>query len=311
LYSTLKYIAHYLLWLTLIAVPVPEITAQHFIQTNSTAELQSFFRRSSDWIPLISAHRGGPEPGFPENCIATFANTLQSVPAIIECDVQLSKDGQLVMMHDDKLDRTSNGSGKLSDYTLAELQQLRLKDNDGQLTDFRIPTLDSVLQWGRRKTIIQIDVKRGVAPEQIVKAIHRNQAQAYSVVITYSITDALTYHRLDSSLMLSVTVRNSEDLQRLEQSGIPYAQVVAFVGVSEPEPDLYEALHRRGIACILGTMGNLDNRAAARRTNIYAGLVKNGADILATDRPLAAYQAIQPLIPRQSSKQAFFTQPLH
>ncbi len=96
-----------------------------------------------------------------------------------------------------------------------------------------------------------------------------------------------------------------EELNRLKASGIPNKNIVAFVGITEPEPALYEALHQNNISCILGTMGNLDRSAEARQSNVYANLVKNGADILATDRPVEASAAIQELIPKKSSQRKF------
>ena len=265
----------------------------YYVGFDNAADLRQYFRRTPGRKPLVSAHRGGPAGGFPENCLTTFDHALQFAPAIIECDVQLTKDGQLVMMHDETLDRTSNGTGKLADRTYAELQPLRLEDNAGQLTDCRIPTLSQVLDWARGKAILTVDVKRDVPAERIVEAVRQAKAESYAAVITYSAEAALQYHRLAPDLMISVTVRNPEDFQRLAATGIPFDHVLAFVGVGEPQPALYEMLHAKGVSCILGTMGNLDRKAAARTTNVYAELIRNGADILATDQPKEAAEAIK------------------
>lgn len=136
--------------------------------------------------------------------------------------------------------------------------------------------------------------------------MQQHKAQAYSIIITYTIETALKYYQLDSSLVLSVTIRNNEEFERWMQSGIPASNVVAFVGITEPDSTLYQILHQKGISCILGTMGNLDRSAAARNSNVYAQLVKNGADILATDRPAAAAEAIQELKPTGSLKKKFY-----
>ncbi|MBC7921380.1 MAG: glycerophosphodiester phosphodiesterase family protein [Ferruginibacter sp.] len=279
-------------WLSLGVSPGQSQPPYH-VGFDNAAELRQHFRRTPARKPLVSAHRGGPTSGFPENCLATFDHTLRFAPAIIECDVQLTKDGQLVMMHDETLDRTTNGTGKLADRTYDELQPLRLEDNAGQLTDYRIPTLSQVLDWARGKAILTVDVKRGVPAERIVEAIRQAKAESYAAVITYSAEAALQYHRLHPDLMISVTVRNPEDFQRLAATGIPFDHLLAFVGVSEPEPSLYELLHAKGISCILGTMGNLDRKAAARTTNVYADLIRNGADILATDQPKEAAEALK------------------
>src|SRR5690606_23891146 len=120
---------------------------------------KSFFRYTPDRLPFVSAHRGGPRKGFPENCIATFENTLTHGPAILEIDPRYTRDGHIVLMHDPTLDRTTSGTGKVADHTLAEIRALRLKDTEGNLTDFGVPTLDEALQWAKGKTVLVIDAK--------------------------------------------------------------------------------------------------------------------------------------------------------
>jgi glycerophosphoryl diester phosphodiesterase len=94
----------------------------HIISVSNSEELHNFFRYTPDRIPFISSHRGGPKKGLPENCIATFENTLQHTWSIFEIDPHYTKDSAIVLMHDPTLNRTSNGQGKVSDYTLAEIR---------------------------------------------------------------------------------------------------------------------------------------------------------------------------------------------
>ena len=93
----------------------------------SAGEATDFFSYQPNRLPLISVHRGGGDlPGYPENCIESFAYVAKQVgtpahPVIIECDIDLTKDSVMVMMHDATLDRTTTGTGKLIDKTYAEL----------------------------------------------------------------------------------------------------------------------------------------------------------------------------------------------
>jgi glycerophosphoryl diester phosphodiesterase len=293
----------------LLVVASWQTQAQHYISIDTPGQLQQFFTRTPNRLPLVSAHRGGPAPGFPENCIETFENTLRHTYAIIEFDPQLTKDSVAVVMHDYTLNRTSNGTGTLSDYTYAELLQLRLKDNEGNLTDFKIPTLQEVLEWARNKTILTVDIKKNISPAVIERIIRENRAEAYAVVITYSIEQAKEYHRLNPNLMISTTIRNREEFERVREAGIPFKNVVAFVGISEPDAELYQLLHEQGVYCILGTMGNLDKSAAARKSNVYARLIENGADVLATDRPVEAAAAIKELVPAKSPQAPYLKMP--
>ncbi|GAB3884994.1 glycerophosphodiester phosphodiesterase family protein [Spirosoma agri] len=242
----------------------------------------------------ISAHRGGGDlKGYPENCIESFAYLAKNLPVIIECDIDLTKDSMLVMMHDATLDRTTTGTGKLIDKTYAELAQYRLEDNMGNVTTYRIPSLEQVLNWGKGKVGFTLDVKRNVSFEKIVNMVRKTGMSDYAAIITYNAQDAAKVNKLDPSLMISVTIRNRAEYDRLRELGIPDNRMVAFVGVKEPESELYQFLHQKGIACILGTLGNLDKQAAAKGDQVYKKFAENGADIMSTDRPLEVWKVVK------------------
>ncbi|MET0391774.1 MAG: glycerophosphodiester phosphodiesterase family protein [Chitinophagaceae bacterium] len=265
----------------------------HRLQFNSVTELQQFLSYSEKRVPLISAHRGGPEKGFPENALETFQHSILVHPLIIECDIALSKDSFLVLMHDNRLDRTSTGTGNIGDYTWKELQQFRLEDNAGDSTPFRIPLLDDVLRWGKGKVIFTLDVKRGVPYAKVIEAVRRTKSESCSVVITYSAGQAAEVYRLAPDLMISASIQKQEDLVRLNEMGVPDNRLVAFVGTREADSTLYRYLHDHKILCILGTMGNLDKQAVARGGQVYYGLAERGADILSTDRPVEAGEQLK------------------
>lgn len=269
-------------------------------------ETKHFYTWFSDRIPMVSAHRGGPYPGYPENSLQAFENTLNHTPSIIEFDVALTKDSVLVLMHDNTLDRTTTGKGRVIDHTYQEIQKLFLVDKEGTVTDFKVPTLDEVLAWGKGKTLFTVDIKREVPVAMITDAIRRQGAEPYAAVITYSLEAAQQIHRLHPDLMLSVSIRNEEELARFQASGIPVDRWIAFTGTSERPATLNQQLHELGVFTILGTLGNLDRSAIARGDQLYMGFVENGADILATDRPIEAAKAIEGLIPKESSKGKYF-----
>lgn len=256
----------------------------YYISFETASEFQAFLNRKTTPYPLLSAHRGGPMPGFPENAIETFENATTYQPLIIEFDVALSKDSVLVIMHDDKLDRTTNGAGPIGEQPYAALQALNLKDNDGKLTPFKIPTLEEVLSWGKNKVLFTIDIKRGVPYEKIIAAVRKTKAETNAIIITYNANQAAKVHELAPDLMISASVRTVADLERLNSMGVPNNKIVAFVGTTAADPSLYQYLHKNGISTILGTMGNLDRSARANNNKlIYSDLVANGADILSTD----------------------------
>ena len=92
----------------------------------------------------IWAHRGCSFH-YPENTLTAFREAV-TLPGLtgIETDVQLTKDGVPVIIHDEKVDRTTDGEGWVKDFTLAELQALHIKGKDGDVPE-RIPTLEELL----------------------------------------------------------------------------------------------------------------------------------------------------------------------
>ena len=285
-----------------LLVVLPGIAADNSVRLPDATALQFYMRWTPTAEPLISAHRGGPEPGYPENCLETFQNALQYGPCIIECDVARTADSVLVMMHDDTVDRTTDGTGRVDSLTFEEIRALNLLDNDGNPTPYKVPTFGEVLDWAKDNAILTVDLKRTVSAEEIVAAIAEHEAEGCSIVITYTLDQAARVHQLNPDLMLSVTIRNEEEWERTVASGIRPPIIVAFVGVSEPDPSLYSTLHQTGIRTILGTMGNLDRKADKRGPRIYYGLYKNGADILSTDRVPLAAQGVKMYIDRELEK---------
>jgi glycerophosphoryl diester phosphodiesterase len=100
--------------------------------------------RAPGWRPAWAAHRGGAAL-WPENSLLAFKNAIASGADLLEFDVRLAKDGEVVVIHDASLERTTDGVGRVDEMTAAELAQLRLRAPDGSLTDERVPTLEQVL----------------------------------------------------------------------------------------------------------------------------------------------------------------------
>ncbi len=122
----------------------------HTVQINSLEDLKAYFRYDPERDIIVSGHRGGMMPGYPENCIESCEKTLSMMPTFFEIDFSFTKDSVMVLMHDLTIDRTTTGKGRVADYTYEELQGFRLVDRDGKLTPYRIPRLKDMLEWGAR-----------------------------------------------------------------------------------------------------------------------------------------------------------------
>lgn len=280
----------FLIWLLAFCIPAPSAIGQVASPQPANSTLQSFALPSP-----ISAHRGGRYlPGYPENALETFQYLLDSIPAIIECDVNRSADSVLLLLHDASLDRTTTGTGLVKNKPWETIKSLQLKDDFGKVTAFRLPLLTEVLDWSvENKAFLTLDVKRGVPFELVVDAVRRAGAEQNIAIITYNFEDALKVYTLDPSLMLSVSVRNEEELQRYLGSPILPERLLAFTGLTARGPAFYESIRAAGITVMLGTIGNLDKRAAARGPRIYRELKALGVEVFATDRPFEAWQALK------------------
>jgi glycerophosphoryl diester phosphodiesterase len=243
---------------------------------------------------LISAHRGGRFiRGYPENAIETFEYTLTQVPALIECDIEMTKDSVLILMHDNTLNRTTTGVGKVRDTTWQYIQNLRLIDDFGDTTSFKVPLLTDALAWAKKKAVLQLDVKRGVPFEKVIQAVKAQKMEDYVIIITYNIEDAKKVYALNPNLLISISIRSEEEFERFKASEIPSKNLIAFTGtILKDDNRLYELIHQEGALAIIGTMGNLDNSAKARGIIVFRNCIEKGVDVIATDYPLEVAKAL-------------------
>jgi len=109
--------------------------------------------------PLIMGHRGF-QACYPENTMVSFLAAVETGAQFVELDVTLTRDSQVAVVHDDTVDRTTDGRGRVSDYDLDALQQL---DAGGwfhpRFSGERIPSLDEVLEKVAPRAHINIEIK--------------------------------------------------------------------------------------------------------------------------------------------------------
>lgn len=286
-------------WLNVWAedVPPPTSAAYHYIEL-PPGGLPEFLAWRAIRIPMVSHHRGGPAPGFPENAIETMHNALRYGPGFLEVDVAMLADGTLILMHDDTLDRTTTGSGKVSRATWGEVQALRLVDEAGRRTAYKVPALADVLKWATGRAILTLDIKRGTDFSKVVAEVRDASAMDYVVAISYSLEQAKSFHAMAPEMAISVTVRNADELEAVLASGLPQDRLLAWTGTRLLPRELYDSIHAQGWRVILGTLGNpatsLDGEIArSGASDRYLELFQYGVDVIATDRFWAVQAAIR------------------
>ena len=117
--------------------------------------------RGAGLAPLIAAHRGGAGL-WPENSLLGFRSSLALGVDVLEFDLHLSADGEIVVIHDPTLERTTTGTGAVREARLGDLRALRLRARDGGVTVEAVPTLAEVLALGAGNMVeVMPEIKAG------------------------------------------------------------------------------------------------------------------------------------------------------
>jgi glycerophosphoryl diester phosphodiesterase len=143
-------------------------------------------------LTQILAHRGF-SAGFPENTMKAFVEANKAGADGIEIDVQLTKDGEVVVIHDEKVDRTTNGSGYVKDLTLKELQKLDASYKFKKwLRDEPIPTFVELLEWLTTNTLVcNVELKNGIFPyrgmeEKVISLIRQYKLEDRIIISSFN-----------------------------------------------------------------------------------------------------------------------------
>jgi glycerophosphoryl diester phosphodiesterase len=137
-------------------------------------------------VTIIVAHRGASQMA-PENTMAAYRLGVEAGADAIELDVHLTADGQLAVIHDETLDRTTDRSGPVAELTMDEIREAdagaRFERPDDSGLPFagqglRVPTLSEVLEWLPDETGLVVEIKARAAADAVVQAIDGHPAQA-------------------------------------------------------------------------------------------------------------------------------------
>ncbi len=153
----------------------------------------------------IIGHRGASGHA-PENTLAAFRRAVELGARFIETDLQLSRDSRLVAIHDDTLDRTTNGRGPVHRLTLAELRELDAGSWFGpRFAGERIPTLEEILQFARKSDVVfYLEIKPCGAwgiEHALVGALREAQEVVRPVVLSFDPATLAAVRRIEPTLM--------------------------------------------------------------------------------------------------------------
>ena len=228
----------------------------------------------------IVGHRGAPAFA-PENTLASFEVARELGVDMVEFDVHLSSDKRCVVIHDETVDRTTNGSGSVRAAAYAELRELDA--GDGQ----RIPSLDEVLAWARDVGMpLSVELKHPNVcigrpyeglEERVLALIDRYEMIDRSFVHSYHHAAALRAKALrpDISTAISCNYADFVDVAAVARAARADGIHLEWRSTS---PDAVRAAHKAGIHILGGGIPD-------GRDDIVRALVRNGVDMIDGDDP--------------------------
>lgn len=284
-----------------------------FIQTDRPKELVNYLRnqgksvntagyirkklmdRDQHYVHVVS-HRGDWKQ-FPENSLDAINSIIQMGGDVVEIDVQRIKDGQLILMHDERLDRTTNGKGLIAETTFADIQKLFLKDHNGNVTQHKVPTLKEVLLMSKGRIMLNLD-KADRFFEQVVALLQETGTTDIAILkglqSIEEINNRLGVH-LDSIIFMPMVRMDNDDAeQRITSFVNEMAPVVFEVGYQKSDNPLplkaKKLVARKSLLwynSLKGRNGNHDDVVSKADPDAGYGYLidKLGARMIQTDEP--------------------------
>ena len=227
---------------------------------------------------VVIAHRGGA-PGYPENTLPAFAHGVELGVDVIEADLQMTKDGVIVILHEDTVEYTANGTGFVSDYTFDELRKLDAGSHAGpEFAGEPIPTLAEALELViplGGKLLLDVKDSNNLDCEEIVRLIEEHDAVLDVIVGVRSIDAVRLFRSLNPNIRLLGFIPGLNDIEPFITAGVDILRLWArWIRVYPPS---IEKVHELGRA-VWVTSGYADRDELAE-------LIDAGADGFITDLP--------------------------
>ncbi len=255
---------------------------------------------------LVTAHRGDWR-NAPENSLQAFKTAIEMGVDIIELDLNKTKDGVLIIMHDETIDRTTDGTGKPSDYTLEDIKKFHLKNGLGRLTSHTIPTLEEVMRLVKGKVLVNLDKSYNYFQEayQIVKATGTLQQAIFKTDATYPEVRKRYPDILDNLVFMPVVNLDRPNARQIIDEYQHQMKPVAFELIFQKDTSEILSnnnyINMRGSKIWMNSLwaslcaGHDDDRAVdtGDTKNSWGWLIAHGANILQTDRPAELLMYLQ------------------
>lgn len=228
----------------------------------------------------IVAHRGLAY-GMPENTLAAFRKSIERGVEIIELDVRTTRDGHLVILHDETLDRTTDCTGSLANSSLERIKSCRAgwPSHDGE----QIPTFSEVLDFARdRQVRLLLDVKPGTSVSHVLREIRGHGAEAKVILGLRRTNDVAHVRSHAPAVQVLAFMPNLADVNEFATSGANIVRL--WSDWVDADPDSVARTRALGLKVWIMVGRKLPKEDHHWRV-LHARMISAGADGLITDRP--------------------------
>ena len=264
-------------------------------QTRTDKLLKNLHDNESKYIFVI-AHRGDWR-NAPENSLQSIEKAIAMKVDMIELDIQPTKDGNFICMHDETLDRTSTGKGPIKDYTTEELKKFVLRSGNGIKTRQPIPTLKEALNVCKGRILVNID-KGGTYIKEIMPIIQECGMEKQVIIKGYYPVEKVKKEYGSNESMLYMPIVNLWDkeavatIQTFIKNFTPIAYELCFKDDANPNQKIIDEITKSGSRVWMNTLwdslcgGHDDENALLESKDKHWGwMLKHKATMIQTDRP--------------------------
>jgi len=229
---------------------------------------------------LVASHRAVHHE-LPENSIPAIKEAIRLGIDIIEIDVKVSKDGVPMLMHDGKVDRTTNGKGDLETQNFDELRKLRLTSN-GKLTDEKIPTLEEALNVAKGKILIDLDLKTDRINE-VMEVVENTKTTDITFFFDSDYTVLSKVDSVSKKFMIMPRVHN---LAMADSALNLFNPEVIHIDTKTNTTEVTSRIKTGKARIWINALGKPDQEIGqGRAKEAVDELIINGANIIQTDEP--------------------------
>jgi glycerophosphoryl diester phosphodiesterase len=267
-------------------------------------ELFQTVRNPENKRVFVVAHRGDWR-NVPENSIASIENCIKMGIDMVEIDVRRSVDGHFVLMHDETVNRTTDGKGKVSALNLKELKNLKLINAQGEITQYNIPTLEEALVAAKGNIMLNLDKVFDYFPE--IYPLIAEQKMEKQILLKSSLPAAQVLELLgdmaDEILFMPVINLKDKDFEQkvsdYRRQLDPVGYELLFRSDKNEKIGLFPMIREMGSGVWVNTLwsdicgGHHDARSLDDPDGSWGWLLNRDVNIIQTDRPEELLQYLE------------------